>query len=777
MFSSRGSLAWRRPRVFPHEQSHRIAGAGLLLAAVLMSGHSVEAQWQIANPSPGLTFTRLVVGGDGQVAGAVVEGYGLMASPSGTNAWRSQNLPQSSTVDDRVQDLHWAHGRWVAASPNYLHSSADLVNWTSSPQSGANPQVLVWNGAKYWAFGPGGKAFSSADAAAWSAEAAHNLPLGQLLDAAWFQDRYVVCGIGGIASSADGAAWTRHVSAPAYVVGDMDAGGGVLMATGNAQGAMTTNLFRSTDGVQWTPVAVPPSPGGYPSIVHGDGRWLLLSYSGNIYSSDDAGLTWQFTGGVRGETRFYRALGYRASDRRFFLGGVNGGIFSSTDGGARWTNHQEGSKGDVTMVAYGGGRLVATGADGAIFTSADGTRWSSNYSGADDRPVSLRYLNGAFLSYSLSPPSTVRSTDGVNFTRTTGGPPIRDVLWDGTRYVGYDNAQNLYSSSDGVDWVAIPDARHPSGRTTTVGIGSFAHLDGRYLIFSQGFAGETRFFSSSDLVTWTTNILSGIPNNDYSDFVRLNGKYYLSAQSAMFTSSDGVNWTGINYTLQVSSLPQPAGATLFERGGRLYTLQYLPGVPSFGQRLIVSDDGANWSLVTNSFPAPFFPQSKNRLIDTGTRLIAAYFAGGLFAYDDIVLSGGGSTGGKTPFEEWAVTQGLPAGKTGPLDDPDGDGVVNGAEFAFGTEAGTAGSFPARTATPYVEGGQSYPSVTLTRRKALGTLRVTVDAASSVGFAGLLPVVELPAVDLGGGLERVTFRTAESARPSGEWFFRIRVDTP
>ena len=58
----------------------------------LLVAQSVPAQWLIANPNPGQTFNRLVVGGDDQVAGAVVGGFGLMASPTGTNAWRSQNL-------------------------------------------------------------------------------------------------------------------------------------------------------------------------------------------------------------------------------------------------------------------------------------------------------------------------------------------------------------------------------------------------------------------------------------------------------------------------------------------------------------------------------------------------------------------------------------------------------------------------------------------------------------------------------------------------------------
>lgn len=450
-------------------------------------------------------------------------------------------------------------------------------------------------------------------------------------------------------------------------------------------------------------------------------------------------------------------------------------------------NHQQGFDGSVTMIAEGGGRVVgvgnAGGGPGSIYTSADGSRWLSNNTGFADNFVSLRYLNGAFLGYSLSPKSVIRSTDGINFTRSVAGPGIRDVLWDGKRYVGFANTgTNLYSSADGVDWNAIPSVGHPASFKTTFGISSFAYIDGRYMIFSQGFAGETRFFSSADLVMWTTSIISaanGVPNNNYSDIIKSGTKYYVSSQQALFSSTDGINWTGNNYSSLPGETPQPAGTSLIDRSGRLYTMQHLGANTYSGQRLIYSDDGATWNLETNSFPAPFLPNSKNLLLYTGTRLLAANFAGGLFAYYDIELVPGGSNGGGQSFASWIAAQGVPVNQQGALDDPDGDGFNNGAEFALGTSpnSGLPGDKPTLVPGTTLDGAQTYPSITFIRRKNVTGVNVAVEAASNVSFSPTNPTTALTPVDLANGTERVTVRANTPANTAVALFFRIKITAP
>jgi hypothetical protein len=235
--------------------------AFLLALGVPGSVPAARAQWQVANPTPGQTFTRLVVGGDGQVAGATVESFGLMVSPTGTGNWRSQVLPKAIDGSATVQDLLWANGRWVAASPGYIHSSTDLANWTASEPLSTAPYALAWDGSKYWAFGYANRVAHSSDAVTWTQLPNNDLKIPQPAEAVWFNHRFVVVGQNTIASSADGSAWTTHVSASPYYVGDVESGGGRLIAVGSNLGGPTTNFFRSTDGTTWSPIAAPASSG------------------------------------------------------------------------------------------------------------------------------------------------------------------------------------------------------------------------------------------------------------------------------------------------------------------------------------------------------------------------------------------------------------------------------------------------------------------------------------------------------------------------------------
>jgi hypothetical protein len=756
----------------------------VVLVGLLSCLTSAYGQWQVVNPSPGQTFTRLVVGGDDQVAGAVFEGYALMASPNGTNDWRSQTLPKFAHGSVVVQDLTWANGKWVAASPGYIHSSPDLVNWTSSELLPTIPYVVVGNGSQYWALGLSKRLATSNDAVTWTQLPNNDLTIAEPADGVWFNNRLVVVGQNLIASSTDGVVWTSDLAKPGYYIGDIQHGDGRLMAVGAELAGTTTQIFRSTDGTTWTPLTIPPSAGGFQAVTHGNGRWLVLAYNGTVYASENNGDAWEMAGFVpTSQSLAYRTLAYRASDNRFFFGGVGGAIASSTDGGVTWKSHRQGFDASVTMLAQGGGRFVgvgnAGGTPGGIFTSIDGTRWSSNNTGFADNFISVRHLNGAFLAYSVSPRSVIRSTDGVTFTRNDPVVPIRDLVWDGTRYVGYANGTtNLYTSSDGVVWNAIPGVFHPATRTTTVGIGSFAYIDGRYLIFAQGFAGETRFFSSADLTTWTIQILRNAQTSGYSDIVKSGNRYYLSAQQTLFSSADGATWTAVDYSMQTTATPQPAGTSLIDANGRLYTMQYLGASTLAGQRLIYSDDGATWTVDTNSFPAPFLPYDKNRLLYTGSRLVAANFAGGLFAYYDIQLGANGNsgTGGDDPFAAWAASQGLPEGSRGPNDDPDQDGFSNAAEFALGTAPGSGQSTdrPKFEVSSVPVGAITYPSVTFIRRKELGPTKVTVEGSAEAGFSSLLPTSSLPPTDLGNGLERVTYRAETAISGTTAFFFRIVV---
>lgn len=157
-------------------------------------------------------------------------------------------------------------------------------------------------------------------------------------------------------------------------------------------------------------------------------------------------------------------------------------------------------------------------------------------------------------------------------------------------------------------------------------------------------------------------------------------------------------------------------------------------------------------------------------------------------------------GPATPLALWAALQGLDATNSDPAADPDGDGLSNLAEFAFGGSALDAGSRPAPVAEALTDDdGQSHLALTLPLR--VGATFTGAGEQVSAVLDGLVyrvqcsadlvdfisrPVVEVPgpeAVALQAGLPPApagyAHRSFRSATPRGpdnpREFLRVKVD--
>ncbi len=131
----------------------------------------------------------------------------------------------------------------------------------------------------------------------------------------------------------------------------------------------------------------------------------------------------------------------------------------------------------------------------------------------------------------------------------------------------------------------------------------------------------------------------------------------------------------------------------------------------------------------------------------------------------------------SPFQSWASSFGLTAGNNGAGDDADGDGLANVFEYYFGTSPADSVSSDLPIATAVNSGGQSYPAITFIRVKNVVGVTLLPQASSDVNFSNSLGTILESAIDLGGGLEQVTIRSAISAAVQPMQFLRIQLSIP
>ncbi len=183
-------------------------------------------------------------------------------------------------------------------------------------------------------------------------------------------------------------------------------------------------------------------------------------------------------------------------------------------------------------------------------------------------------------------------------------------------------------------------------------------------------------------------------------------------------------------------------------------------------------------------------------------LLTAGFSQATLVIDNVSVAVDGDWEPSDAYSVWALAAGLdgsPGRESGPGDDPDGDGVLNFDEFAFGGDplSGTSGGVSAVAAADTT--GDSQPELIL-------TLAVRADAAFSGGLSpvasangvsyaiegsfdlvgfnaaveGPLAVPVVPAslpAEPPAGYKYVSFRLAESNGLPGKGFLRARAEIP
>lgn len=437
-------------------------------------------------PATGVTLT----------CGTPVALTGKPVAPAKAPAGWEQTFPRPTSR--QLNAVIFGHGLFVAAGEaGTLLSSPDGERW-SLLASGhpATLNAVAYGFGRLVAVGQSGTIFTSADGQRWMEL---SLPdAADLTDVAFGNGRFLaLTKAGGAAISPDGERWaTCTRTGPAFE--RLTFQGALFTAFGpgggNGKDQPPRPLYTSPDGLTWAAAPGLTAPVQFtPALVHGDGRYLVLTDPEAGFTSAD-GVSWQV---VRLDYEFGGGhWGYAAAafgNGRFLTaatacdpGGCATNLLASVDG-AKWasvgfTTHP------LKSLTVGNGRFVGVGQYGVMVTH-DGTKrlWQNTTTLA--RLANLTYGNGRFVA--IGPfGSVVVSADGRTWSQ-----PARDrkrpwltsqpfLLHGGGLFVAAGVLKHtgwvIYTSANGEGWAEALNVTARYGNAAS--ITGLSYQDGQVVV-------------------------------------------------------------------------------------------------------------------------------------------------------------------------------------------------------------------------------------------------------------------------------------------------------
>ncbi len=476
-----------------------------------------------------------------------------------------------------------------------------------------NPQQEHLNGIAYGAqtfvaVGDSGRLLQSNDATHWQQ---HDFgTLADLKGIAFGSGVFVAAGSGGALYLAESPAYWEPIRLDDSInwrnVEYLD---GVFWLTGDAG-----NLARSLNGRDWELVAT-GSSANLIGLTWGHDGFLLISDSAQYLTSMD-GTTWTEQTAENGETSYsgsnqqmvFKDVSYfdgkyyvsnnlftraydstdlpplyvghssnpiyfsdvSAADRLLAFSGSSRYVFSALygSGGRKVTGRYEGGKPRPVAATYGQGFYVAAGNDGLILRSRDGLEWEAAWSIAQHRLHDLVYARDRYIATSRYG-AVFSSPDGLWWET------VREKYWGGNS----SNAEQTFIVEHG-NYLYIISPHGDHGRSQDGVLWEWFYGDRAITsVVSHGtqllYTTANNLYSSSDMhgagsPVFETALSS--PTLTYG-----NGIFLLRATGLTRYSTDGLNWSDVEFTGD-----NPSGMLVAKDGVFL------------SQNMRWSDDGLHW---------------------------------------------------------------------------------------------------------------------------------------------------------------------------------------
>jgi hypothetical protein len=154
----------------------------------------------------------------------------------------------------------------------------------------------------------------------------------------------------------------------------------------------------------------------------------------------------------------------------FVAVGDSGEVSISTDS-TNWTESATATANDLNGVVYANGEFVAVGNGGVVETSSDGTNWVLQNSGTSSSLSAVAYGNGKFVA--LGANAVIASANAVAWTPAVSGLSGAAEVAGGTNgfvAVAYNQVNQVFFSSDGLNWTGQPLAQYVNAVTYANGV-------------------------------------------------------------------------------------------------------------------------------------------------------------------------------------------------------------------------------------------------------------------------------------------------------------------
>ena len=239
---------------------------------------------------------------------------------------------------------------------------------------------------------------------------------------------------------------------------DIAYGNGVFVISGYIGTTTSTYIYRSTDGINWTPIKLPTTVNFaiYCNSVKFINNKFVIATEGwsTTYTTDGVitkveekiaffestnGLDWFLRTLVidRGTNTKYNnacAMDIEYHNGLYVYVGNNGNVYTSSNL-INWNKRTSGTNVKLVGISYGKGQFVVVGDRGTILTSPNGINWTKQDSGTDNYLIRSRYANGMYIACGYNG-SLLQSADGKSWVDIAGNI-------GGSRYgMAYNNENN-----------------------------------------------------------------------------------------------------------------------------------------------------------------------------------------------------------------------------------------------------------------------------------------------------------------------------------------------